>query len=390
MNYNLETELIHRGNHPEEQGGYVSPPLFRGSTVLYRTIQEMQESANDKMKMQNRVYGRFGSPNSRNFESVLAGLENGFGTVCTVSGLSAITTAIMTFVQTGDHLLVSDSVYFPTRRFCDSLARFGITTEYFDPCLGAEIATKLRPETRLVFLESPGSMTFEIQDIPTIAKVCRARGVISLIDNTWATPLFFKPLDFGVNISIHSATKYITGHADSFLGAIVCDQSTYAQVRSTAIDLGQKAGAEDVHLALRGLRTLSVRLKQHDENGRALANWLQTQPEVESVCHPALPSHPQHHLWKRDFTGACGLFSFQFKTAVSKESIGQFVNALKIFGIGHSWGGFESLIAPVQISEHRQFIPDQQEPSRSLRLHAGLESVEDLKEDLTQAFQVLR
>lgn len=384
----LDTKLVQVGSEPEQQYGFVNPPIYRGSTVLYSSIQSMEESQQDRLKRKLPAYGRFGSPTCRAFELALNELEGGFTAVCTVSGLAAITTAILAFVQAGDHILVSDSVYLPTRNFCNSLQRFGISAEYYDPCLGAGIKELLRPHTRLVFMESPGSMTFEIQDVPAISELCRARGIVTLIDNTWATPLFLKPLSLGVDVVVHSATKYITGHADSILGAIVCNEATYPEVRSTAIRLGQCAGADDVYLGLRGLRTLSVRLRQHQQQGLMLAEWLAERAEVSEVLHPGLPGYAGHALWKRDFKGASGLFGIVLRADFGKAAVDALLEALQLFGLGHSWGGFESLIVPGDPRAYR--LPGHwQGQGQLLRIHAGLEDIHDLKADLSEGFRHL-
>ncbi|MBU8899580.1 cystathionine beta-lyase [Corallococcus sp. M34] len=384
----LDTTLIHVGSNPAQQHGFVNPPLYRGSTVLYGSVQSMEETARDRLKRTLPAYGRFGSPTCRALESALAELEGGYASVCTVSGLAAITTAILAFVETGDHILVSDSAYMPTRNFCDSLRRFGIEAQYYDPCIGGAIEALLRPNTRLVFLESPGSMTFEVQDIPAISEVCRARGIVTLVDNTWATPLFLNPLTLGVDVVIHSATKYITGHADSLLGAIVCNEAIYPLVRASSIRLGQCAGADDVYLGLRGLRTLTVRLRQHQHQALTLAHWLVERREVAEVLYPALPGDRGHALWKRDFKGASGLLGVVLQPHHDKASVDAMLNALRLFGLGHSWGGFESLIVPGDPSAYR--LPGQWQRSGALlRIHVGLEDMADLKADLAEGFRHL-
>jgi cystathionine beta-lyase len=382
----IETTLIHSGHFPQEQHGFVSPPIYRASTVLYKSVKHLEESARDPMKNVGTVYGRFGTPSTRQFESAICQLENAYGAVCTGTGLSAVTTAILAFAKSGAHILISDSAYFPTRRFCNSLHRFGVEVEYYDPMIGSQIESLIQPQTRLVYIESPGSLTFEVQDVPAIVAVCRRHGVVSMIDNTWATPLFFQPLKLGVNMSIHSATKYITGHADSFLGIVACDDLTYSEVRACAIDLGQMASADDVHLGLRGLRTLAVRMRQHSVQALELAQWLKARPEVEAVYHPALPESLGHEIWKRDFSGSSGLFSIELKKGFEKDQVDRMINALRIFGIGHSWGGFESLIVPADPSSFRT-TGDWTKRGAILRLHVGLENVQDLKMDLENGFR---
>lgn len=372
-----ETTLIHAGSHPKEQGGYVNPPVYRGSTVLYDNVAEMKDLTARALRTQGKSYGRFGTPTSRAFEEAMTELESGYGAIATPSGLAAITTSILALVETGDHLLVSQSVYQPTRNFCETLRRLGVETEYYDPTMGAAIAEKIRPRTRLIYCESPGSNTFEIQDLPAITGAARARGVMSIVDNTWATPLFLKPLRLGADIVVHSATKYIGGHSDSLLGVIVCNEKTYGPVRTESIRLGQCVGNEDAYFGLRGLRTLATRLRQHESQALTLAHWLENQPEVGSVLHPALPRHAGHEVWKRDFTGSSGLFAFELRPGYSEKAIHEMIDNLKYFGLGHGWGGFESLLVPVNESFTR------------LRVHVGLENLEDLKQDLAAGLQHL-
>lgn len=385
MSLRPETELVRAGEAPSQHGGYLNSPVYNGSTVLYRSVAEMEAALSDPLKRSLPAYGRFGSPNVREFEAALAKLEGGHAAVCTNSGLSAITTAMLAFVSGGDHLLISDSVYLPTRSFGDSLARFGIRVEYFDPRIGGGIAEKIRPETRLVVLESPGSNTFEIQDVPAIAAACRRRGVTTMLDNTWATPLFFSPLRHGIDVSIHSATKYITGHSDSLLGAIVCGEKAYEPVRRSAIRLGQCGNSDDAYLALRGLRTLGLRLRQHQEQALALAAWLQDRREIREVLHPALSSHAGHELWKRDFRGSSGLFSVVLQPVYETSRITAMIEDLKLFGLGHSWGGVESLLVPIDPSGYRS-AESWRASGALLRIHAGLENIDDLKSDLSRAF----
>lgn len=384
----LDTHLAHLEPGPRDQHGFVNPPVYRGSTALYPSMSALRESLSDPLKLKSPRYGRFGTPASEGFQSALAEMEGGYASVCTGTGLSAVTTSLLALVKSGDHLLISDSVYLPTRAFCESLKCMGVEVEYFNPSLGKEIEDQIKQNTRLVFLESPGSMTFEIQDVPAIVKSCQSRGVWSLIDNTWATPLFFQPLLLGVDISIHSGTKYLSGHSDSYLGVVVCNEKAYAPVRSCALRLGQCAGADDIALGLRGLRTLSLRMKHHEKQGLELALWLQDRPEVTRVLHPAIPSFIGHDYWKRDFKGSSGLFSIILRPEVTRESIDAMIDGMQLFGLGHSWGGFESLIMPFEPQEWR--TPGQwQEKGQLLRVHAGLEDIRDLKRDLENGFRKL-
>jgi cystathionine beta-lyase len=294
----------------------------------------------------------------------------------------------VSFVSSGDHILVSDSVYRPTRRFCDTvLSRLGVTTTYYDPLIGAGISELLTERTKLVFTESPGSQTFEIQDIPAIATAAHAVGAEVMMDNTWATPLYFKPFQHGVDVVVHAATKYLVGHADAMLGVITMSESATAPVVKTHDILGLCPGPEDVYLTLRGLRTLDVRLQRHEETGLALAAWLAERPEVSKVIHPARTDHPGHALWKRDFTGASGLFAIVLKP-VPRPALAAMLDGLSLFGMGYSWGGYESLILPFDPRGYRSAtVWDAEGPS--LRLHAGLEDIEDLKADLEAGFRRL-
>ncbi|MFY4720720.1 cystathionine beta-lyase [Streptomyces sp. LaBMicrA B280] len=386
------TRYVHAGADPRRQSGYVNPPVHRASTVLYRDMAEMEASQADPLKRGGPVYGRFGTPTSRAFEEALTELEGGHATVVTCSGLAAVTTAILAYVRAGDHILVSDSVYLPTRRFCDSLAALGVETEYYRPdAPAAAIESLIRPGTRLLYLESPGSTTFEVQDIPGITAVCRARGVVTLADNTWATPAFCRPLELGggVDAVVHSATKYLTGHADSILGAIVCTEDSYPLVRGAAIRLGQCAGADDAYLGLRGLRTLGVRLARHHEQGLELARWLAGREEVAAVLHPGLPADPGHRLWRRDFTGAAGLFGVELARGFTKPAVDAMLDRLRLFGLGHSYGGYESLVVPADPVSHR-LAGTWAGRGPLIRVHVGFEGLEDLRRDLAAGFEALR
>ncbi len=385
-----DTHLAHGGRDPAANHGIVNPPVYHASTVLFPTLDALEARTRDRFR--GVYYGRFGTPTSFALEHAVAELEGGHGAVTAPSGLAAITTALLGFTGAGDHILVTDSVYSPTRDFCDHmLARNGVTVEYIDPRCGAAIGDRLRPETSVVFLESPGSLTFELQDVPAIAAVVRAkpgRPATIMVDNTWASPLYCRPLALGADISIHAATKYIVGHSDAMLGLIVCNEASYDTIRRAAVRLGTCAGPDDVWLGLRGLRTLSVRLARHWQSGLVLAEWLAGQPEVVRVIHPARPDHPDHALWQRDFTGASGLFAIVLD-AIPRPALAALVDGLRLFGIGYSWGGFESLILPADPAKVRS-ATDWQAPGPLVRLHAGLEDVGDLIGDLEAGFARLR
>lgn len=375
----VDTRLAHAGREPARQHGFVNMPIYRGSTVLFPTVAALE--AND----QDFTYGRLGTPTVKALEAAIAELEGGYRTLLTPSGLSAIATALLAFVSAGDEILVADTVYRPNRRFCDNvLKRLGVTTIYYDPLIGAGIKSLITKKTRVVFAESPGSQTFEVQDIPAIVEATHAAGAMVILDNTWATPLFFKPFAHGVDVSIQAATKYIVGHADAMLGAITASEEASRAVAKVHEDFGLCPGPEDVYLGLRGLRSLGVRLERHQKSALELARWLAGRPEVARVLHPGLPGDSGHDLWKRDFTGASGLFSIVLKP-VPHASVAAMLDGLSLFGMGYSWGGFESLILPFDPSAYRTATTWQAE-GPALRLHVGLEAVEDLKADLEAGF----
>lgn len=384
----LDTRLVHLGPPPGQQFGYVNPPVYRGSTALYDGPAGLRRTQADPLKRDLPAYGRFGTPTVRAFEAALSTLEGGHAAVVTCSGLAAITTAVLAFVRSGDHVLVSDSVYPPTRRFCDSLEAFGISTQYYDPCLGSGIERLLRPNTRLVYLESPGSGTFEVMDVPAVTQACRRRDVTTIVDNTWATPFFCRPIGLGADVVVHSASKYLAGHADIVLGAVVATEESYPAVRRAAIRLGQYAGPDDAYLALRGLRTLGVRMRQHERSALELARWLSSRPEVSDVVHPALDHHPGHLIWKRDFSGAAGPFGLLLHPRFDERQVAAMLQHLRLFGLGYSWGGYESLIVPSDPGV--RVGGDWPRPGTLLRVHVGMEDVEDLKADLRGALAALR
>ena len=373
------TRLAHAGREPARQHGFVNTPIYRGSTVIFPTVAALE--AND----QAFTYGRLGTPTVRALEEAIAELEGGHRTLLTPSGLSAIATSLLAFLAAGDELLIVDSVYRPARRFCDNvLKRLGVTITYYDPRIGADIARLITKKTKVVFTESPGSQTFEVQDIPAIAEAAHAAGAVVILDNTWATPLYFKPFAHGADVSIQAATKYIGGHADIMLGSITMNEKTLGVVAKTHEDLGLCVGPEDVYLGLRGLRSLGVRLARHQQSALEIARWLAERPEVARVIHPGLPSDPGHTLWRRDFTGSSGLFSIVLKP-VPHERLAAMLDGLSLFGMGYSWGGFESLILPFDPSAYRSATRWQAE-GPALRLHIGVEDVDDLKADLDAGF----
>jgi len=381
-----DTILSHAGRNPSANHGIINPPVYHCSTVVSPTLDALEN--NDRNPFTGVNYGRIGTPTSFAFEDAVAELEGGYRAVTASSGLGAITTALMAFAKAGDHILITDSVYGPTRRFCmHTLTAFGVEVEFYDPLIGDGIAALIRENTTLVFTESPGSLTFEVQDIPAIAAAAHARGAKVLMDNTWATPVFFRALDHGVDVSIHAGTKYLVGHADAMMGVIVCTEETFLPVKSMAVGLGQCAGPDDLYLALRGLRTLSARLERHEAAAIDIAEWLAQRPEVERVLHPALSGDAGHALWKRDFTGSSGLFSVLLHP-VERPALAAMLDGMTLFALGYSWGGFESLIIPARPAGIRTAAP-WTETGTLLRLHVGLEDADDLKADLEAGLQRL-
>lgn len=386
-----ETTSVHSGLHPERHQGAVNPPVFHASTILSQSVEEFRRKRKDWLREHaGTYYGRFGSPTIDAFQEAIADLEGGYRSLVYPSGLAACAGALLAFLSAGDHLLMSDSVYGPTRNFAKGfLRRFGVSTTFFDPLVGASIEALIKSETRLIYLESPGSLTFEVQDVPAMAQCAHRRGIIVVADNTWATPLYFKPFAHGVDVSVHSATKYIVGHSDAMLGAITCTKAAWPKLRSSTYELGQTAGPDDVYFGLRGVRTLALRLKQHAAAGIALAQWIARQPEVERVLHPGLPGDPGHEIWKRDFTGAGGVFGVVLKEEVTDRALCAMIDGLELYGIGYSWGGFESLIVPFDPRESRTAAPWPHK-GPCFRVHAGLENVDDLIADLEAGFGRLR
>lgn len=384
-----DTLLAHLGRQPREQHGAVNPPVYHASTILFEDVESLRGAKEIRMRPDAVTYGRAGTPTTMALQDSVAALEGGYAGIAVSSGLAAVTASIMSLVQAGDHILMTDSVYGPARAFCDStLARFGVETSYYDPLIGGGIASLIQENTRIVFTESPGSQTFEVQDIPAIAEAAHAAGAAVLMDNTWGTPLYCKSFELGVDVSIHAGTKYIVGHSDAMLGMIVTNEPYYERVRRGVMSLGHNAAPDDVFLGLRGFRTLSVRLERHHKTGIALANWLRERPEVARVMHPALLDDPGHSLWKRDFSGACGLFGVVLNP-IAQAAVDEMLNHLQLYGMGYSWGGFESLIIPTDPASIRT-ATQWQGPGPALRIHAGLEDPADLIADLEAGFDRLK
>ncbi len=380
-----QTRVTTLGREPRKHHGIVNPPVYHASTILYPSLAALDAPRT----RDGYYYGRQGTPTTRALTVAVAGLEGGDAAFVVSSGKTAITTVLLGLTGAGDHILVTDSAYQPTRLFAEGvLRRFAVETTYYDPAIGAGIAELIRPSTRLVFTESPGSLTFEVQDIPAIAAAARARGVPVVMDNTWSGGLYFKAFDHGVDISIQAATKYIVGHSDVMMGTITTTEAWYQPIQAAFNELAGAPGPDDCYLALRGLRTMATRLAQHHASGLRLAEWLQSRPEVKAVLHPALPGCPGHDLWRRDFTGSSGLFAFLLPP-VPRPALAAMLDGLELFGMGYSWGGYESLLIPTDPRPIRTARPWQQ-PGQLMRIHVGLEHPDDLIRDLEAGFARLR
>ncbi len=377
------TRLVRLGREKSLTGPFVNPPVIHASTVLFDSAEDMIH------RRQRYVYGRRGTPTSEALETALTGLENAAGTVLCPSGLAAVSTALLATLGAGDHLLMVDCAYAPARTVANTvLARLGVSTTYFDPAIGTGIKDLLTDRTRAVYLEAPGSLTFEMQDLPAIAGIAHAAGALVIFDNTWATPYFCRPLDLGADLSVQAGTKYIGGHSDVMIGTVAANAGAWPRLKETHGVLGQHVAPDDIYLTTRGLRTLGVRLERHQQSAAIVAQWLCERPEIERVLYPALPTDPGHDLWKRDMTGASGLFAIALADR-SEADANLFIDALQLFGIGASWGGFESLA-----------IPAMPRPARTagawpvagplVRIHVGLEDPDDLLEDLDQAFAAIK
>ena len=379
----VTTRLVLGGRNPDEQFGFVNTPIYRGSTVLKATVKELNDRKNARF-----IYGTKGSPTTEALEAAWTELSKAAGTVLVPSGLAAVAVAFMSCLKAGDHFLVPDSVYRPARHFCDTVLRkFGVETTYYDPLIGKDIKQLFKPNTRAVHTEAPGSQSFEMQDIPAIAEAAHAHGAVVLMDNTWATPLLFPPHDRGVDIAIEAGTKYLGGHSDILLGMVTANARCWKDLRDTFDAMAICAGPEDVWLGLRGLRTMALRLREQEKKTLDMAKWLQKQPEVLRVLHPALPDDPGHAIWKRDFLGSSSLFSVVLKP-VPEKAVEKMLEGLALFGMGFSWGGYESLIVPFDCAEYRT-TTTWNPGGPTVRIQIGLEANKDLKADLASGFKRL-
>jgi cystathionine beta-lyase len=377
------TRVIHAGREPKRFLGAVNTPVFRASTILFPTLADLERAT--RGEYEGLTYGLHGLPTVHDLQVALAEIEGGAGALVVPSGLAATTLPLLALASPGDHVLVTDSVYGPTRRFCDNhLRRLGVDIGYYDPLIAGGIARLLQPNTRIVFTESPGSLTFEVQDLRAIADAAHAGGAVVVLDNTWATPLGLRAFDHGVDVSVHAATKYIGGHSDVLLGAIVANAKTLPALSRLWTDIGVTPSSDDCFLALRGLRTLAVRLARHQTSALRVAQWLELRPEVEQVLYPALPGAPGHALWKRDFALASGLFGVVLKP-VTHDRLAAMFDGMRLFGMGWSWGGFESLIIPIW-PERSRSATRWHTNGPCIRIHVGLEDCDDLIADLADGF----
>ena len=376
------SRLVHLGRDAEASQGFVNVPPFRGSTVLFPDVATL------KSRKQRYTYGTHGTPTTDALSEAWTAISGAAGTTLVPSGLAAIVVSLMTALSAGDHLLMTDSAYQPARIFCDAtLKRMGVETTYYDPLVGSEISALMRANTKAVFVEAPGSQSLEVQDIPAIAASAHARGACVIADNTWATPLFFSPHAHGVDMAVEAGTKYLSGHSDLLLGLVSANAQWFPRLAKTVDQMAIQPGPEDVFLALRGLRTMELRLREAERQGLALAHWLKARPEVLRVIHPALPDDPGHAIWKRDFSGSSGLFSVVLKPA-PERAVAAMLDGLELFGMGYSWGGYESLVIPFDCTNYRtatRWAPG----GPTLRFSVGLEDIEDLKEDLDRGFRRL-
>lgn len=379
------TQIVSLGRDKKWTKGVINPPVFRASTIVFDTMDEMRHAAKHKTDGE-MFYGRRGTPTHFAFQAAIAELEGGVGTALYPSGAAAISGALLSFLQTGDHLLMVDSAYEPTRDLCDKLlAGFGIETTYYDPLIGEGIRSLIRPNTKVLFLESPGSITMEVQDVPTLAGIAHEHDMIVMLDNTWASPINSRPFDMGVDISIQAATKYIVGHSDVMMGTATANARHWDTLREHSYLMGQCTSPDDVFLAARGLRTLGIRMAQHQKNALKIAHWLQARPEVDHVRHPAFETCPGHEFFSRDFSGSNGLFSFVLKQG-DLNSVTALLENMHHFKMGFSWGGYESLILGIFGIDKIRSATQWDSSKPLIRLHIGLEDADDLIADLDAGF----
>ena len=390
------TKIIHAGRNPKEQGWMVNPPIYQTSTIVFPTYKDFMYaergySNNDLVQPYELKYGRYGTQTNFALEQAISEIEGGYNTFVTSSGAAAINTALIAFLKQGDHMLLVDNVYSPTRGFADKfLKKFGIETTYFDPHIGEGIAKLIKKNTKVIFMESPGSQTFEIQDVPAICKIAKKHNIVTILDNSWASGIYFKPFDYGVDISVMALTKYINGHSDIMMGSITVQEKYFRVMYEAFRYMAVTAAPYSSYMVQRGLRTAKLRMDHCFKSGLEMAKWLESRPEVEKVLYPALPSDVNHQLWKRDFTGAAGLFSIILDKKYSNDALARMLDKLHYYGMGYSWGGYESLFIPFDASSIRTATTYPYANKTAFRINIGLEDVEDLKNDLEAGFKRLK
>ena len=386
--YKNDTKIILSGKSQKSKSSFVNSPIYKGSTVLFKTVEDMNKSMKRK-NTQTLAYGRFGSPSTFEFEKAIAEIDEGHSAVATSSGTAAIVASLLAVLKTGDHILITDSVYGVTKNLAKGLLNnMGITTTFYKPDIGKEINRLIKKNTKVIFIESPGSLTFEIQNVPMLVEIAKKNNLITIMDNTWATPLFFKPFYNGIDISIQSATKYIVGHSDAMLGIITTNKNYTKCVREAAHNMGSCPSPEDIYLGIRGLKTLSIRLQKHQQSASKVIEWLKTQDVTDTILYPAIPDNPGYKIWKRDFLGASGLFGIKLKNTKT-SLVNKMLNNLKLFNMGYSWGGYESLILPIKPEKLRDTYKWKNDCG-TLRIHVGLEDPDDLINDLKDNINILK
>ena len=386
--YKNDTKIILSGKSQKSKSSFVNSPIYKGSTVLFKTVEDMNKSMKRK-NTQTLAYGRFGSPSTFEFEKAIAEIDEGYSAVATSSGTAAIVASLLAVLKTGDHILITDSVYGVTKNLAKGLLNnMGITTTFYKPDIGKEINRLIKKNTKVIFIESPGSLTFEIQNVPMLVEIAKKNNLITIMDNTWATPLFFKPFYNGIDISIQSATKYIVGHSDAMLGIITTNKNYTKCVREAAHNMGSCPSPEDIYLGIRGLKTLSIRLQKHQQSASKVIEWLKTQDVTDTILYPAIPDNPGYKIWKRDFLGASGLFGIKLKNTKT-SLVNKMLNNLKLFNMGYSWGGYESLILPIKPEKLRDTYKWKNDCG-TLRIHVGLEDPDDLINDLKDNINILK
>ena len=387
------TKIIHSYRNPSEQSGVVNTPLYQSSTIIFDKYQDLldKESENNNANIAKLKYGRYGSKTNFTLENSLADIEGGYGAIVTSCGMSAISTAILSYIEGGDHILVSDNCYYPIRHIASNfLSKFGVSVTYFDPDIGSDIKKLIQKNTKLIFLESPGSLTFEISDVKAITEVTKKYNIKSILDNSWSSGIYYKSFENNIDISIIAATKYINGHSDVMIGAIIAkSQEDYNKIHETYRTIGTAVSPFSAYLTLRGIRTMKVRLKESQKSATQIANWLEKRPEISEVFYPVIQSNKYHEIWKRDFSGAPGLFTIQLDKKYSVEQLSKFYDNLDYFGMGYSWGGYESLILPFNLAGARSVTANKYEDKSLARINIGLEDIEDLKEDLEEGLKRL-